>query len=283
MCRPELALLLCAALSLGACGTSSDDAVPSGAAGEDAGGSENDGDGATSSPDGAGGPEDDLTDPDVFIGGGRDSDDGAGDDGPGDDPERGVLEPGVAGNVEASRLVSGMSRVLEATLVDLNANLRGGVLSTQQQECLGAYEPTLGVPALSLECARPLSTDGVAVHVRSGAFLPTEACAADLAVGTADRCVMASAVMLLRGQFAIVPGGHLQQPLPGTGVVVAYAPGARPVLSLENDDSGVFGLLDCEFELQNGALLPSIGGVDGCQGLVRDVADRIELMLPPLP
>ena len=77
-----------------------------------------------------------------------------------------VIQPGVPGNLSATRLILGMERVLKATLTDLNVRYSSGSpLSEQQQTCLGAYDPALGEPAYALGCERALATGDVEVHV----------------------------------------------------------------------------------------------------------------------
>ena len=68
--------------------------------------------------------------------------------------------------------------------------------------------------------------------------------------------------------------------LEASGVIAGYAVDA-PLLTLESDEqSPLQPAFDCAFELQNGALLPSIGGRDVCDGRVRDAADLIDFLAP---
>ena len=194
-----------------------------------------------------------------------------------------VIQPGVPGNLAATRLILGMQRVLKATLLDLNGRQAAGLpLSEQQQACLGSHEAALGEPAFALGCERALATGEIEVYVEQGAFYRTEDCAADLLAGTAERCVMASARMIMRTRFDFPPGSGGQGrplPVPGSGVVMSYAIDA-PTFVVESDERSPLTVFDCAFELQNGALLPSIGGRDVCDAQVRHAADHIDFLAP---
>ena len=211
---------------------------------------------------------DGLLDP----GAGAVTDDGAA---AGDPP---VLVPAVPGSRDAERVLSDVRTVLGRTLLDLNGRLAGGLeLSAQEDDCLGTHEPGLGEPLLAIDCARALATEPVAVYVERGAFYPTAACRADLALGVADGCVVDYASLFSRTEFDDPIPPARPRPLPGSGFVIRYAVDA-PVLEVANDENALSGVFRCEIDLATGSVRPTLGG-GSCDTILGNVADRLDALL----
>lgn len=192
-------------------------------------------------------------------------------------PEEAPTVPSFPGRPELGRLYAAVTRVVGATLLDLNAGLREGRdLTDQQQRCLGAFDPAFGEPLLAVDCERALATEPYALYVGLGAFAPTEACRASLASETTDDCVLVAADVLARTDFVPQPPPALPRPDPGSGVVMRFSIDDG-VFEVRRDPDAPLPGFRCGYDIVSAAALTT--NLGDCDATLRDVAAHVDSLI----
>ncbi len=197
-----------------------------------------------------------------------------------------VLVPPVDANSALGRLLDGIHRQVEATLVDLNRRLSSGILLTEQQnQCLGSFDPGVGESLTMINCEQPLATDEIAIFVERASFFNTSACQEDLFNGSGNSCVVMQARITLPTTFEITDnndGGDIfvpQRPQPVAGAEIFFAIEGTQ-LRVENNPSPLTGFFRCDYDLETG-LADGTSPITNCDEIVSSIADRFDALRPP--
>jgi len=224
------------------------------------------------------GPAIDPDDPEVDTS--PDPDDMAGtpiDEAPDEDA---VAAPAFPGRPNAASLYAGLTRIVGATLLDLDARLSGGMeLTDQQLECLGDHDAALGESALAIDCGQPLAIESLAVSIERGAFAPTDTCLASVAGGTIDGCVLTLADARVPIVFVARPAPERNaEPVAGSGFLVGYDVDLG-VFEISREPEAPIADYRCGIDVATGTTLPTNRG--DCDGAFRDAALHVESLLAP--
>ena len=197
-----------------------------------------------------------------------------------------VLVPPVDANSALGRLLDGIHRQVEATLVDLNKRLSSGILLTDQQnQCLGSFDPGVGESVSMIKCEMPLASDDIAIFVERVSFFNTSACQEDLFNGSGNSCVVMQARITLPTTFEITDnndGGDIfvpQRPQPVAGAEIFFAIEGTQ-LRVENNPSPLTGFFRCDYDLETG-LADGTSPITNCDEIVSSIADRFDALRPP--
>ena len=199
-----------------------------------------------------------------------------------------MLEPPVDENSDLGRLLAGIHRQVAATLLDLNQRLSSGVLLTEQQnQCLGSYDPGVGESLTSISCEQALATDEITIYVERASFFDTVACQTDLFNGRADNCTVMQARITVPTTFEVPAntsgddGSVPQRPLAVAGAEIFYAIDGSQ-LRVENNPSMLTGVFRCDFDLETG--LPAGGSTTtNCDNVIANIANRFDALRPTSP
>jgi len=157
-------------------------------------------------------------------------------------------------------------------LLALNQSLsQGEMLTAQQEQCLGTYDPAIGEPLLSIDCEQPLATGEVAIFASVASLIDTPECRGCLIDGNADACDVDQAEFLVRTIFT-QPETGLPQPNSGATLSYNIVPDR---LIIENLEPALTGTFFCEYELSTGN---AVGGDPGgnCDSQLTRIADLID-------
>ena len=197
-----------------------------------------------------------------------------------------VLVPPVDANSALGRLLDGIHRQVEATLVDLNQRLSSGILLTDQQnQCLGSFDPGIGESLTMINCEQPLATDDIAIFVEQASFFNTSACREDLFNGNGNNCAVMQARITVPTTFEVTDnndGGDIfvpQRPQPVAGAEIFYAIDGTQ-LRVENNPSPLTGIFRCDFDLETG-LPDGSSPTANCDEIISGIADRFDTLRPP--
>ena len=199
-----------------------------------------------------------------------------------------VLEPPVDENSDLGRLLEGIHRQVEATLLDLNQRLNSGVLLTDQQnQCLGSYDPSVGESLTSISCEQPLATDEIAIYVERASFFNTAVCQADLFNGSGNNCTVMLARITVPTTFEIPAnssgddGFVPQRPQAVAGAEIYYAI-EDTLLRVENNPSMLTGVFRCDYDLETGLPVGSTTTAN-CDNVIANTANRLDTLRPASP
>ena len=197
-----------------------------------------------------------------------------------------VLVPPVDANSALGRLLDGIHRQVEATLLDLNQRLSSGILLTDQQnQCLGSFDPGVGESLTMINCEQPLATDDIAIFVERASFFNTSACQEDLFNGRGNNCTVMQARITLPTTFEVTEdneGGDIfvpQRPQPVAGAEIFFAIEGTQ-LRVENNPSSLTGVFRCDYDLETG-LADGNSPISSCDEIISSIADRFDTLRPP--
>ena len=197
-----------------------------------------------------------------------------------------VLVPPVDANSALGRLLDDIHRQVEATLVDLNQRLSSGILLTDQQnQCLGSFDPGVGESLTMINCEQPLATDDIAIFVERASFFNTSACQEDLFNGRGNNCTVMQARITLPTTFEVTEdneGGDIfvpQRPQPVAGAEIFFAIEGTQ-LRVENNPSSLTGVFRCDYDLETG-LADGNSPISSCDEIISSIADRFDTLRPP--
>jgi len=171
------------------------------------------------------------------------------------------------------QLQSRIKNLTGRTLIALNQSLsQGEMLSAQQEQCLGSYDPGIGEPLLSIDCDQPLATGEVPIFASIASLQDTPECRASLQNANADECALDQAQLSVSPIFVIPETGRPQ--LKQAGATLSYNI-VQDRLTLENLDPPLTGAFFCEYDLSNGN---AVGGDPGgnCYDQLNRICDLID-------
>ena len=262
--------LLAPLLLLGGCSSSNDDADQSGSAilqdddigsGLATGGSDSTTDDSDGSGDGPG------------FSTGSDSDSDASTDG----------DTAQLPQSDLDRLIDAIQQSAALPIEALNRKLHSGeTLTTEENACLGAYDPGTGNPVFAIDCANGLIVKEP-LQVQHVEFAPTESCRISLGKDSAENCELQSANLSILTVWVVpeVPqdDGYVPaRPYPIAGIDIAFRQNGGNTVVLQNATSALTGVFRCEVDLQSGAEIPSDLPGD-CPSLIVDTTDRLRDIL----
>lgn len=173
------------------------------------------------------------------------------------------------------------------TLVGLSQSLsQGELLSDQQQQCLGSYEPGFGEPLMAISCDTALATGSVPIYASIASVNDTPECRASLQSAVAEgidvdkgfttACTVNQAKLTVRTRWNLpdVGPGQPQRPQPDAGAEVSYAIDGNQ-LRLENLADRLSGVFNCQFDLMTGESTSS-----ACDDELLRITNLIDSYLP---
>lgn len=177
-------------------------------------------------------------------------------------------------NSDFGQLQNRIQLLTGRTLIALNRKLnQGELLSDQENNCLGTYDPALGEPLLAIDCEQPLATSNVPIFMGVAAFEDTANCQSSLQNETADECVVDRATLQINTLFVTQDTGT---PQPEVGASVAYNI-EQGLLTINNLPDALSGIFACQFDITTG--LPTGEQVGDCDAQLVDLANLIDLHL----
>jgi len=167
-------------------------------------------------------------------------------------------DPVINPDSSLGQLQSRIKFLTGRTLIALNQSLsQGEMLSAQQEQCLGTYDPAIGEPLLSIDCDQPLATGEVPIFASVASLQDTPECRASLQNANADDCAIDQAQLSAKPIFTVPETGRPQ--LKQAGATLSYNI-MQDRLTLENLDPPLSGTFFCEYDLTNGN---AVGGDPG--------------------
>ncbi len=191
-----------------------------------------------------------------------------------DTDEEGATQPNIDPNSAFGQFQNRIQLLTGRTLIALNRKLnQGELLSDQENNCLGTYDPALGEPLLAIDCEQPLATGNVPIFMGVAAFEDTSNCQSSLQNETADECVVDRATLQINTLFVTQDTGT---PQPEVGASVTYNI-EQGLLTINNLPDALSGIFACQFDITTG--LPSGEQVGDCDAQLVDLANLIDLHL----
>jgi len=164
-----------------------------------------------------------------------------------------------------------------SAISQLNTSLnQGEMLSTQENQCIGAFDPALGEPLLSVNCEQPLALDNVAIYLTLASLEDSPACRSSLQNNNADNCnvVQANLIITTLWQIPEVAEGQPERPQPKAGALIDYSTESGR-LSIENLPAALAGVFNCEYDLNTGNSVDA-NVSSGCTQQVERIVELID-------
>ncbi len=190
----------------------------------------------------------------------------------------------VVNNVDLIDTDSGLGqlhdriRLLARTsLTELNTKLsQGELLSPQENECLGPFDPALGEPLLNIDCLQALSVSNSPIYIGIASLTDTPLCRDSILNNQADGCELQRAELTVNTLWFVPEAapGQPERPQPKAGAYIAFDIVPNQ-FSLRNLDAAVSGVFNCEFDLLDGALSASSPSAN-CDDQARRVSGLID-------
>ena len=227
--------------------------------------------------DGSGDADDGIdTDGGTDSSAGSNTEDNGNTNSDGGNTDEGDTGPIIDPDSALGRLQSRIKLLSARTLLALNQSLNQGVmLSAQQEQCLGTYDPAIGQPLLAIDCDQPLATGEVPIFVNIASLQDTPDCQASLQNANADACSVNQAEFSINPIFTTPETGRPQ--VKQAGAAVSYNI-VQDHLILQNVIPALTGTFFCKYDLINGN---AIGGDPGgdCYNQVNRIFDLIDEQL----
>lgn len=188
-------------------------------------------------------------------------------------------ETGSTINPESSlgQLQSRIQSLTGSAIADLNTTLnQGEMLSLQENECVGSFDPALGEPLLTINCEEPLAVNNVLIYLTSALLEDSTACRSDLQNNNADNCVVVKADLTVNTLFVIPPTaqGQPERPIPKAGAKMSFD-AAAGVLSFQNLPAALAGVFMCEYDLNSGDVVSSSNSAN-CDQQANAISELID-------
>ena len=167
------------------------------------------------------------------------------------------------------------------TLQGLNQSIGQGELLTEQQEqCIGSYDPAFGEPLLAVDCDKPLATGDIPIYTTSASFNDTSECRAsvlDMSVAPADvNCTLEQAEFIVHTKWLeVVPEGQVGRPQPTIGATVTFNANENR-LSIENLEQRLSGTFFCEYAVDSVNLITDTQ-IGSCSNQAAHITGLIDL------
>jgi len=166
-------------------------------------------------------------------------------------------------------------------LLGLSERLAGGeLLDTDENNCLGSFDPAIGQQLTQIDCAADetsLSVYDSDLQLISGQFRDTAECQISISEGNVNACRLESASMLLPIVWIPVANPAPSQigsitPLQGAGF--EYNLSADGILVMENM-SNIFLPFRCTINIDSGSLITTDDTVGNCRSEVTRITGRL--------
>ena len=166
-------------------------------------------------------------------------------------------------------------------LLALNARLSGGeFLDTDENNCLGTFDPATGQQLTQLNCAAnetSLSVYASDLQLISGQFSDSADCQSAISEGNVNACRLESASMLL--PIVWIPAANPAPSQIGTvfplqGAGFEYNLSADGILVIQNM-SALFQPFHCEINIDSGSLITTDATVGNCRSEVSRLTGRL--------
>lgn len=205
--------------------------------------------------------------------GGTDGSGGSGgSDGGGDGTSETNPDPIIDPASALGQMQSRIDTLTRRALLAFNQLLsQGEMLTAQEEQCLGSFDPAFGEPLLSIDCEQPWATGDVEIFAGLASLVDTPECRASLQDAKAEECVVDQAEFIVRPMF-IVP--EVGTPQPTIGAMLSYNT-VQDRLKVENLTPALTGTFLCEYDLTNGQLVDGSQG-GNCDSQLNNIADLID-------
>jgi len=151
---------------------------------------------------------------------------------------------------DAGRLIERINYLSQRTVLGLSQALsQGELLTDQQQNCLGSFEPANGNQLLSVKCDVPLATGDVPLYSALAVLADTPQCRDSLLSGAEDGCYALQADITVSTLWRVPESGR---PIPEPGGYLRYNVADSGRLILENLPERFAGNFYCELDLSTG-------------------------------
>jgi len=140
------------------------------------------------------------------------------------------------------------------SIQELNTAItQGELLSDQENDCVGAFDPALGEPLLTINCQQPLSVGGVPIFATSVLLNDTPECRGSLQNNNVENCSVVRTELMVNTLFIIpeTAPGQAERPIPIAGAQIDYDTQTQE-LSLVNLQAALQGTFNCVFDLNTG-------------------------------
>ncbi len=166
-------------------------------------------------------------------------------------------------------------------LLSLNARLAGGeLLDTDENNCLGSFDPAIGQQLTQIDCAADetsLSVYASDLQLISGQFSDTAECQSAISEGNVNGCRLESASMLLPIVWIPVANpapSQIGSITPWQGAGFEYNLSADGILTLQ-DMSNIFQRFHCVINIESGSLITTDATVGDCRSQVARITGRL--------
>lgn len=150
-------------------------------------------------------------------------------------------------------------RLAGNSLQALNQALnQGELLTAQQNNCIGAFDPALGEPLLAINCEQALSVSNVPIFAMVAELNNTPECATDLQNNAAENCSAVRAELTVNTLW-ITPQtlpGQPARPQPKAGASIQYDI-EQDRLVVTNLSTALAGTFRCEYSISTGSPVDS--------------------------
>lgn len=171
--------------------------------------------------------------------------------GPLDDP---TTDNSINSESNLGQLQARVQTLASNALLELNRSLnQGEMFHPQENQCMGAFDPALGEPLLTIDCEQPLSVDNVPIYLKSAVLENTTTCKSRLQNNNVDDCSVVQADLTVNTLWYVAPAnpGQPQRPQPKAGTRIQYNT-EQNLLSFENLPAALSGYFNCEYDLNTG-------------------------------
>jgi len=194
---------------------------------------------------------------------------------PSEPSEPSILIPPADNDSSLAQLLDGIHQQVGITLVDLNQRLNSGIMLTEQQnQCVGSFDPAIGESLTMISCDQPLATNDIAIYVESASFYASSVCQAGLLNGTGTDCVVRQARITVPTTFTLPDNTSVpQRPQPITGAEIFYAIDGT-LLRVENNPSMLTGVFRCDYNLETAQAVTNNTAAN-CDAIISGIAARL--------
>lgn len=175
------------------------------------------------------------------------------------------------------QMLSRINELAVRSIYSLNQSLsQGEMLTDQQEQCLGSYDPAIGEPVLSINCDQPLATGDVPIFTSVASLVDSAKCRTSLQENKGNACHTSQADLLIRTTFVTPEVGR---PQPRAGATLSYNI-VKDQLIIENLPQALSGRFLCIYNSRNGH---PINNQDGSQvGNCNDQLTRLTTLIDDL-
>ena len=166
-------------------------------------------------------------------------------------------------------------------LLTLSARLAGGeLLDTDENNCLGSFDPAVGQQLTQIDCAADetsLTVYDSDLRLISGQFSDTAECQSAISEGNVNGCRLESASMLLPIVWIVAENpapSQIGTPIPLQGAGFEYNLSADGILVIQ-DMTNLFRPFRCTINIDSGSLITTDATIGNCRSEVTRITGRL--------